>query len=261
MGVFYLRLTILRQLHIITSMIPALLAVSLVSLLSLLGAALLLLRRSLLNRLMSPMLALSSGVLLSTVFFDLIPEGMELLPNHALTYTAIGIITFFGLEKLMQWHHHIEGDHSGEKTPVAYLSLIGDGIHNFIDGVIIGGAFLVSIPLGISVTIAVVAHEIPHELADFTILLHSGFSNKKALLYNFLSATTAIAGTVLVLLMSSIASSFIPYLISFGAGNFLYIAMSDLIPELHKSDSKKASIIQIIALISGMLLMYYLPRE
>jgi zinc and cadmium transporter len=245
----------------ITSMIPAILAVSFVSLISLFGAALLLLKRTLLNRLMSPMLAISSGVLLGTAFFDLIPESLHLLQDQALPITVSGIIAFFALEKLMQWHHHVDGDHPGEKTPVAYLSLIGDGIHNFIDGVIIGGAFLVSIPLGISVTIAIVAHEIPHELADFTILLHGGFSNSNALLYNFLSATTAIFGTVLVLMMSTIAHSFIPYLISFGAGNFLYIAMSDLIPELHKSDSKKASILQIILLISGMLLMYYLPRE
>jgi zinc and cadmium transporter len=241
--------------------IPALIAVTGVSLLSLIGAVFIIMRRKAVLRIMSPLLALSSGVLLGSAFFDLLPESTKLLPDRASFFIVSGIISFFTLEKLLHWHHHVEGDHPGENKPVAYLSLIGDGIHNFIDGVIIGGAFLISNSLGIAVTIAIVAHEIPHELADFTILLHSGFSNTKALLYNFLSATTAILGTVLVLIMSTAAHSFIPYLISFGAGNFLYIAMSDLIPELHKSDSKKASIIQIIALISGMLLMYYLPRE
>jgi zinc and cadmium transporter len=158
----------------------------------------------------------------------------------------------------------VEGDHPEEHSnhkAVGYLSLVGDGIHNFIDGVIIGTSFLISVPLGVSVTLAVIAHEIPHELADFIILLHGGFSNKKALLYNFLSATTAIAGTVTVLFVSSIEQSLIPYLIPFGAGNFLYIAMSDLIPALHRPHSKWMSFIHIVLLILGVLLVYFLPSE
>jgi len=239
----------------------SLLAVTLVSLISLLGAALLLLNRQAVNRLMSPLLAFSSGVLLGSAFFDLIPESIELIPHEALTLVVVGIIMFFTLEKLLQWHHHTEGDHAGENKTTGYLSLIGDGIHNFIDGVMIGSAFLVSVPLGITVTIAVIAHEIPHELADFTILLHSGFSNTKALLYNFLSAATAILGTILVLWVSTVAHSIIPYLIPFGAGNFLYIAMSDLIPELHRQRSRTSSAAQIIILILGASVIYLLPAE
>ena len=239
--------------------IYALTAVIIVSLLSLLGAGLLLFGRVHIEKLMSPLIALSSGVLLGSTFFDLIPESIEHLPTQGFMYILAGIITFFSLEKLLNWHHHIDGDHPGESKVAGYLSLIGDGIHNFIDGVVIGGAFLVSIPLGISVTIAVIAHEIPHELADFTILLHSGFSNSKALLYNFLSATTAIVGTVLVLGIDSLAHSLIPYLIPFAAGNFLYIAMSDLIPELHHKNSKIGSILQILLLISGALIISWLP--
>ncbi|EKD87586.1 MAG: hypothetical protein ACD_36C00013G0004 [uncultured bacterium] len=237
----------------------ALLAVTFVSLLSLLGAAFLVVKRTWLTRIMSPLLALSSGVLLGSTFFDLIPESQELVPDQAMVFIIIGIVSFFSLEKLLQWHHHVEGDHPGEGKAVGYLSLIGDGIHNFVDGTIIAAAFLVSTPLGISATLAVIAHEIPHELADFTILLHSGFSNSKALFYNFLSATTAIAGALLVLGVSTTSEVLVLYLVPFAAGNFLYIAMSDLIPELHRRRSRLGSILHIIALIAGISLIYYLP--
>ncbi len=245
-------------------MIPALIAVIFVSLLSLLGALFLIFKRTSLTKILSPLLALSSGVLIGSALFDLLPEGVELLDAQAYVFVSAGIFTFFALEKLLRWHHHVEGDHPHEDKPsktVGYLSLIGDGIHNFIDGVIIGGAFLVSVPLGISVTLAVVAHEIPHELADFTILLHSGFSNSKALWYNFLSATTAIVGTLTVMMLSQVEHALIPYLIPFGVGNFLYIAMSDLLPELHHPRSKASSIFQIILLILGAVIVYYLPSE
>jgi zinc and cadmium transporter len=249
------------QYHNFTMWLYPVIAVIIVSLLSLIGAVFMIFKRPVLSKFMSPLLALSSGVLLGSAFFDLIPESMELIPDHALTLVIVGIITFFSLEKLLQWHHHTEGDHHhDEKTP-GYLSLLGDGIHNFIDGIMIGGAFLVSVPLGITVTIAVIAHEIPHELADFTILLHSGFSNTKALWYNFLSATTSIVGALLVLWVGTIANSIIPLLVPFGAGNFLYIAMSDLIPELHQRRSRKTAILQIILLSLGASLIYFMPAE
>lgn len=238
----------------------ALIAVTFVSLLSLLGVVFLVLKRKSFERIMSTLLALSSGVLLGGAFFDLLPESLNQLPNLAFIIVIGGIISFFSLEKMLSWHHHIEGDHPGETKAAGYLSLVGDGIHNFIDGVVIGSSFLVSTHLGIAVTLGVIAHEIPHELADFTILIHSGFSNKKALLFNFLSATTAIAGTLIIVSISSIERSVIPFLLPFGAGNFLYIAMSDLIPELHKVDSKKDSAIQLLALIAGACLIYLLPK-
>jgi zinc and cadmium transporter len=240
----------------------ALIAVTIVSLLSLLGAIFIVTKRTLVTRLMSLLLALSSGVLLGSAFFDLIPESQKRIPDMALPLVVIGIVSFFTIEKLMHWHHHIDGDgdHPGETKPMGYLTLFGDGIHNFIDGVIIGDAFLISVPLGISVTIAVIAHEIPHELSDFAILIHSGFSNKKALLFNFLSATTAILGTILILSAASFSHSFVPFLVPFGAGNFLYIALSDLVPELHKPHPQIISLIQIAAIIAGAMLIYVLPR-
>lgn len=245
-------------------MLAPLIAVTLVSLLSLLGALFLVVRRTSLMKTLSPLLALSSGVLIGSALFDLLPESVELIGTRAYGLICAGIITFFALEKLLRWHHHVEGDHPHEQKvtkAVGYLSLIGDGIHNFIDGVIIGGAFLVSLPLGISVTFAVVAHEIPHELADFTILLHSGFSNSKALWYNFISATTAIAGTIAVLALSQVEHTVVPYLIPFAVGNFLYIAMSDLIPELHRPHSKVSSVLQIVLLALGAILASFLPSE
>lgn len=235
----------------------AIFSVIIVSLLSLLGAAFLVVKRSWLTRMMSPLLALSSGVLLGSTFFDLIPESLKLVPNQAMVFILFGIVSFFSLEKILQWHHHVEGDYAGESKSVGYLSLFGDGIHNFVDGTIIAASYLVSPALGISATIAVIAHEIPHELADFTILLHSGMRSKQALFYNFLSATTAIIGALIVFVVNT--QAFINVLIPFAAGNFLYIAMSDLIPELHRRRSQLGSLIHIIALISGVLLVYFLP--
>lgn len=241
------------------NIIYAFIAVLFVSAISLVGVMLLLLKRPVLSRIMPLLLAVSSGVMLGNTFFDLIPESVEHLSQSAYLYILAGIIVFFSVEKMLNWHHHTEGDHPGETKSAGYLSLIGDAIHNFIDGVLIGGAFIVSIPLGITVAVAVTAHEIPHELADFTILIHCGFSNRKALFYNFLSASTAIAGTCVVILFAAVEKSFVPYLIPFAAGNFLYIAMSDLIPELHKSRSRMSSIIQIFALIAGAVAISLLP--
>lgn len=231
----------------------ALLSVSIVSLLSFLGAFFLIFKKSLLHTFIDYALAISSGVLLGSAFLDLLPESV--VSVKGLTYPLVlsGIVFFFSIEKLMQWHHHVSGDHGGEEKPVAYLSLIGDGIHNFIDGVIIGSAYLISLPLGITTTLAIVAHEIPHELADFSILLHGGFTPKKALLFNFLSALTAVAGTLAILVLSEKIIFVSPFLLPFAAGNFIYIAASDLIPELHKKHQARESVVQIVLLSFGIL--------
>lgn len=236
----------------------AFISVVFVSLLSLLGAVFLVFQRELVGKFITLTLAYSSGVLLGTTFFDLLPESIEKLPNSTFAMTVFGIICFFALEKLLQWHHHIEGDH-GEEKAVAYLSLVGDAIHNFGDGVVIGAAYLVSIPLGITTTIAVVAHEIPHELSDFTILLHGGLSGVKALWFNFLSALTAVAGTIVILLLSTRFADVALWFVPFAAGNFIYIAASDLIPELHKKRDISSSLLQILLLVGGVVTIVVLP--
>ncbi len=216
------------------------------------GAIFIAIKRKKLGSIITYTLAFSSGVMLGATFFDLLPEGVELLPDGVFLWTLIGFVTFFILEKLISWHHHIEGRHIHEEKPLAYLTLIGDGIHNFVDGAVIAGSYLVSVPLGISTTIAVIAHEIPHELSDFLVLIHGGFSNKKALFFNFLSATTAILGAVVVLLLSDQFETLEQYLIPLAAGNFLYISASDLIPELLTKRHGPTSILQVIALLVGL---------
>lgn len=231
----------------------ALVSVIIVSLLSLLGAVFLVIKRNTFEALITYTLALSSGILLGAVFFDLIPESYTVIGEKSYTALIVGIISFFALEKFIHWHHEIKEDRV--EKPVAYLTLIGDSVHNFLDGTIIAVAFLTSVPLGITTTLAVIAHEIPHELGDFSILIYGGFGNAKALWYNFLSALTAVMGTVFVFIFSQSVLHIAPYLVGFAAGNFLYIAASDLIPELHKKHAPMTSVIETVCLIIGVLLM------
>lgn len=231
----------------------ALISVIIVSLLSLLGAVFLIMKRNTFEALILYTLALSSGILLGAVFFDLIPESYAAIGEGSYVFVIVGIISFFALEKFIHWHHEIKEDRV--EKPVAYLSLIGDSVHNFLDGAIIAVAFLTSVPLGITTTLAVIAHEIPHELGDFSILIYGGFSNAKALWYNFLSALTAIAGTIVVFIFSASLLQFAPYLVGFAAGNFLYIAASDLIPELHKKHAPMTSVAETVCIIAGVIVM------
>jgi len=138
----------------------------------------------------------------------------------------------------------------------AYMNLFGDSIHNFIDGLIIGTAYLISIPVGIATTLAVIFHEIPQEIGDFGVLIHAGIKRKKALIYNFLTATTAILGALIALLLSSKINGITTLLSAFAAGSFIYIAGSDLIPELHKETELKKSALQIFTFILGIAIMY-----
>ena len=236
----------------------ALVGVSIVSLLSLLGAIFISFQRKFLDSITTYLLAFSSGILLGTTFYDLIPEGFAGIQFSVFSWVIIGIVTFFILEKFIHWHSHVEevNEHHQEKNHVAYLTLIGDSVHNFLDGAIIGVTFLTSVPLGIATTVAVIAHEIPHELGDFFLLIYGGFSNKKAIWYNFLSGLTAILGTVVIFVFSKNILTASPYLIGFAAGNFLYIASSDLIPELHEKKNLTISMFQTIFLVTGVVLMW-----
>ncbi|MFZ5535530.1 MAG: ZIP family metal transporter [Patescibacteria group bacterium] len=238
----------------------AIVSVIVVSLISLTGVSLISLRKKELSALITYALAFSSGVMLGATFFDLLPESVEVFPEGAFTWVLGGFVAFFALEKLLSWHHHVEGRHVHEEKPFAYLTLLGDAIHNFVDGAVIAGAYLVSVPLGITTTVAVIAHEIPHELSDFMILLHGGFSRAKALLYNFLSATTAILGAVLVLFLSGQVEVFEQYMLPIAAGNFLYIVASDLIPELLTKRKGIESVVQLALMLLGLLVVPLVSR-
>ena len=241
----------------------AVLSVVFVSLLSLLGALFLVFERKVIENLVTYTLALSSGILLGAAFLDVLPEGLaKVNSDTAFIYVLTGIVVFFGLEKLISWHHHADEDKELKaEKPVAYLTLIGDGIHNFMDGLVIGISYLVSIPLGLITTVAIVGHEIPHELSDFVVLIYGGFSNKKALAWNFLSGLTATLGTLIVLFASQAITAHTDFLLPFAAGNFIYIASSDLIPELHKKRQPGASAVQLVLLILGIAIIYFLKQN
>ena len=141
------------------------------------------------------------------------------------------------------------------KHPFAWMNLFGDSIHNFIDGMIIGASYLISIPVGMATTIAVVLHEIPQEIGDFGVLVHGGFSRKRAVFLNFITALTAVIGAVAILLLGGMTEGLITFLIPFAAGNFIYIASTDLIPELHKEKEILKSVLQLVFFVIGVLIM------
>jgi zinc and cadmium transporter len=167
-----------------------------------------------------------------------------------------GIVAFFALEKILHWHHaHFPSQEVIH--PVAISNLVGDGLHNFVDGAIIAAGFLASWEVGLATVVAVAIHEIPQELGDFAIMLKSGLSSRRALLLNFISALASVAGAVLTLLLGTSESSE-RILVPFSAGAFLYIANADLLPELHKEFETRKSLMQLAALVGGITVMLLL---
>ena len=238
--------------------IYSLVSVIVVSLISLVGAVTLFLKEKVLDKILIYLVSFSAGALLGGAFLHLIPESFERkIPGTSL-YILMGILTFFSVEKIIHWRHCHQPASDDHPHPFSYMILFGDGVHNFIDGLVIGASYLVSVPLGISTTLAVILHEIPQEIGDFGSLIYAGFSKGKALWFNFLSALTAIAGTILILLIGNSFMQITNFLIPFTAGGFIYIAVADLIPELHKSNKIKAAVLQIVFLILGLELMYIL---
>lgn len=221
-------------------------AVLLVSAISFVGVLYLALREQLLKRLLLSFVSFAAGVLLGTAFLHLLPE----VGPAGLGWALVGIIAFFLLERFI-WHHcHRIGLHS-----FTYLNLVGDGLHNLADGAIIAASFLTSPPLGLAALIAVIAHEIPQEISDFAILIYGGFKRMKALLWNFVSALAAVAGALLVYFLSQAVADLTTGLLPFAAGGFIYIAATDLIPELHKETRPVGGLAQIGLLLAGVALM------
>jgi len=244
--------------------VPILLSVVIVSLVSLIGIVTLSLKRELLSKVLMVLVALGAGTLLGGALFDLIPEAIEMGGDIAFQYIALGVILFFVIERAIHWHHHHHiVEHEGHeheekdhiKKPFAYLNLIGEGIHNFLDGTIIAASYLVSFELGIVSTIAIILHEIPQEMGDFGILIKGGFSVKKAISYNLLVALTAILGAVIVILTSGLIQGLELFLIAIAGGGFLYIALANLVPELHHEKSTGRQILQTVFLVIGVVLM------
>ncbi len=238
----------------------SLISVAIVSLMSFVGILAFPIKEDKLKKILLYMVSFSAGALFGDVFIHLLPEavGEAGFGLDISFYIMSGIGFSFIIEKFVHWRHCHIPTSKEHIHPFAMMNLFGDGIHNFIDGLIIGASYLASIPVGIATTLAVVLHEIPQEIGDFGVLLHGGFSKRKALFFNFITALTAIFGAVVSLLLSSYAKNMTIFLIPFAAGTFIYIAGSDLIPELHKEAEIKKSLLQFIAIAFGILIMLLL---
>jgi len=240
-----------------TTLIIIIISGLLMSCIALIGSVTLVLKESTLQKILLPLVAFSAGSLIGGALFHMLPASIEHLGNNTAVYVwvVIGFVTFFALEQFLHWHHcHLPpGQH---KHPLTYLILIADGVHNFIGGLSVGASFLIDPRLGIAAWLAAAAHEVPQELGDFGILLHGGWSKTHALIYNFLSALTFPLGGVIVYFMSGNVNT--SYLIPFAAGNFIYIAAADLIPEIKQHKSIRINLLHLIALITGIVFLLVL---
>jgi zinc and cadmium transporter len=220
----------------------------------LVASILLLVRDEMRHRVVPWLVSYAVGTLLGAALLGLVPEALTSLPPTPVFATLLaGILTFFILEKLVLWRHcHDEGECTVHRS-TATLVIVGDAVHTFVDGVVIAAAALVSLPLGVTTALAVAAHEIPQEAGDFAILLSAGHSRGRALLLNLTSAIGGLLGAALMLLFGKQAPAALPYVLSFAAGNFLYVAMADLIPHLHKGHVDANAVRQVVLIGLGIL--------
>lgn len=236
----------------------ALLAVLITSLVSLIGIFTLFLKEDSLKTKLLFLVSLSAGALFGDAFLHLIPEALEESgTSSAPLMILLGIIVFFVFEKVLHWHHHHAEDNDEDIKihPVGPMVLVSDVIHNVIDGMVIAASFYVSPSVGIATTIAVMLHEIPHEIGNVSLLIHAGFSRMRAIIFNFISAGGALLGALFVVIFAEKADGLINSLIPFAAGTFIYIAGSDLVPELHKDIGIKKTLLQLLGITMGILAM------
>jgi len=245
------------QLDMIVNYFYAFIGVLIVSLISLVGVFSLSFKEDTLKKYINFFISLAIGALLGDAFIHIIPEAFESNIGQTLTSILVisGILLFFVIEKFIHWHHHGEDKDSDHIHPVGKLVLFTDGFHNLIDGAIIGASFLVSPHVGIATTIAVVLHEIPQEIGDFAVLIHSGYSKRKALWLNFISALASVVGLAIVIIFGNVIDGIAAWFIPIAAGGFIYIAVADLIPELQKTKNVKHSVTQLLIIIAGVLSM------
>jgi zinc and cadmium transporter len=216
------------------------------------GALLLFLPRYVIKTLIPCLLSYAIGTLLGAAFLGMIPSGLQQASaSSVLTMVLAGIVIFFMLEKLILWRHCHDPEceiHGQAGT----LILIGDAFHNFVDGIVIAAAFLSSIPLGISASLAVIAHEVPQELGDIAILLDSGYSKLRAFSYNLLSSLTTLPGAVIAYFYLGATKKAVPYVLALSAASFIYIAMADLLPSLHQRLGLGTAARQIVLILLGI---------
>ena len=237
----------------------ALISTIAVSIISLIGVSLFALKTEKLQKILLLLVCFSVGALLGNAFFHLVPESYFHIESPKLTSWLIiaGFMLFFLVEQLLHTHQAANPAVSFRVKPYGYLSLYADGIHNFTDGILIGAAWMFSPELGLATTITVILHEIPQEISDFGILLKAGFSKKKAILYNFIVATTAILGTILALWLGHEVEHFSIYVLPVAAGGFVYLASTSLLPEVLRNTKKGNWIYYSFFVLMGLGLMYY----
>ncbi len=236
----------------------SLISVVSVSAISLVGVLFLALKKETLKKLSLVLVGFAVGGLLGDSFFHLLPESFKKIGfGISVPFLILfGFFIFFSLEKFIRWRHcHIQPVQKDHAHPLISLNLVGDTVHNLIDGLLIGATFLVSIPLGIATALAILLHEIPQEIADFSIFIYSGLSTKKAIAFNVLSSLAGILGAVISLFLGSTVENFALFLLPITAGGFLYIAGSDLIPELHHETKISNSLAQLGSIILGVAVM------
>ena len=206
-------------------------------------------------RLIPWLVSYAVGALLGASMLEILPKALEqLAPPQVFATLLVGILLFFVLEKLVLWRHCHTHDcevHDGAVLPV----VVGDAFHNFVDGAVIAAAAMTSLPLGITTAVAVTAHEIPQEVGDFAILLHAGYSRGKALMLNVLSALANVAGAMAAFFAFDRLPALLPYFLALSAASFLYVAMADLIPGLHRGRTDASSLRQILLIAAGVLTM------
>lgn len=193
------------------------------------------------------------GTLLGAALLALLPEALETRPAPAVLASLLaGVFTFFILEKLVLWRHCHETADCQVHQSTAMLVMVGDAFHAFVDGTVIAAAVTVSLPLGVTTALAIAAHEIPQEVGDFAILLGAGYSRTRAFTLNLTAGLSSIAGAALMLLFASSVPGVLPYVLGFAAGNFLYVAMADLIPSLHRGGMEDSGVKQVILIAAGV---------
>ena len=225
-----------------------------VCLISLVGVITLAIKENLLHKVLFCLIGFSAGALIGGAFLHLLPEALEETQSTLVFYyLVLGIVLFFMMERYFHWRHCHEEDCGVHAF--TYLNLFGDGMHNFMDGMVIAASFVASIKLGIVTTAAIILHEIPQELGDFGVLVYGGFSKKKALICNFIIALTAMLGAIIGYFLTSLTHGFTGFILPLTAGGFIYIATSDLIPEIHKEKNLKRSTAAFFAFLLGIIFM------
>jgi len=226
-------------------------------LVSFVAAFSLLLKDKVLHKIVGFLVDLSIGVLLGVAFLDLLPDAIEKFGlENIFIYVLAGFFLFFLIEKVLHWRHCHDEDCAVHTF--AYINLLGEAVHNLTDGLIIGAAFVIDYKLGIATVLAVVLHEIPHEIGNFGVLIYAGFKKTKALLFNFLTGLTAVVGGILGFYLSQYVGVTANFLLPFAAGGFIYVAASDLIPEGKKERDLKKSITGFVIAVIGVLCVYFL---